>query len=115
MIFGANPARMPWAETVLAVALAVLLSGCVTNARTVYDQPTLHPGETVSCVSDPCSVYFETPAGSGTHIVKESGVKAGEVTGGQRAYIGSYWSGQKVFTVEGTDLPEAYLDVMGVD
>jgi len=96
-----------------AIAVAALLSGCVSNARTVYDGPTLQPGQSVTCVSNPCDVYFQIPGGTGTHIVRQELIKAGEVTGGQRVYLGSYWAGRTVFTVEGTDLPAAYLTVMG--
>jgi len=104
-----------WANAVAVVASVTLLAGCVTatNTRTVYDGPTLHPGDTVTCISNPCDVYFETPAGSGTHEVLQGTIKAGEVTGGQRTYLGSYWAGPTNFTVTGTDLPTAYLMVMG--
>ena len=105
-----------WAKPVFAVGLAVLSTGCATNnARTVYDEPTLRPGETVICESNPCSDYFDTPAGSGTHTVFVGGgtVKAGEAIGGQRVFLGQYYGGEKVFKVDGTDLPEAYLNVLG--
>ena len=107
-----------WAKPVFAAGLAVLLSGCASNNTrvvSVYDEPTLRPGGTVNCESNPCSVYFETPAGSGTHTVVEAGgtVKAGEAVGGQRVFLGEYYGGEKEFRVEGTDLPPAYLNVLG--
>jgi hypothetical protein len=100
-----------WSKPTLTAA-ALLLSGCATNSQTVYDGPTLRPGETVTCESNPCSVYFETPAGSGTHTIFQDGsIKAGVAVGGQRVLLGEYYGGTKVFHVEGTGLPEAYLNV----
>ncbi len=102
------------ASTLFVAGLAALSSGCVANdSRTVYDNPTLRPGETVFCESSPCSVYFETPAGTGTHTVIEGSgsTKAGEAVGGQKVFLGEFFGGEKIFTVEGTDLPPAYLTV----
>ena len=111
---GANGVR-----SLVLVSLAVLLSACQTNesrtVRSVYDEPTLSPGETVTCESNPCKVYFQTPEGSGTHNVLLDGgsVKAGVAIGGQRVFLDEFYGGQHVFRVEGTDLPAAYLNVLG--
>jgi hypothetical protein len=102
-----------------AASLAVLLSACQTNetreSRSVYDEPTLSPGETVTCESNPCTVYFQSPEGSGTHdVVLDGGsIKAGVAIGGKRVSLGEYYGGEHVFRVEGTDLPAAYLNVLG--
>ena len=96
-----------------AALAATLAAGCASDARTVYDGPTLRPGETVTCVSSPCDLYFEIPAGSGSHRVLQGTIPAGEGSGGERVYLGSYYTGQQVFTLEGSDLPPAYLTVMG--
>lgn len=96
-----------------ALGLVVVLSGCLaTNSQTVFDGPTLRPGDTVTCESNPCTVYFETPAGSGTHNILQNGtIKAGVATGGVRVNLGEYFAGSTVFHVEGTELPKAYLTV----
>jgi hypothetical protein len=96
-----------------AIGLAIALSGCLTsNARTVFDEPTLRPGDNVTCAANPCTVYFETPAGSGTHDILQNGtIKAGVATGGVRVKLGEYFGGSTVFHVQGTELPKAYLTV----
>ena len=78
-------------RTLAAVGLVIVLSGCLTtNARTVFDEPTLRPGDNVTCAANPCTVYFETPAGSGTHDILQNGtIKAGVATGGVRVKLGS--------------------------
>ena len=100
-------------RTLAAVGLVIVLSGCLTtNARTVFDEPTLRPGDNVTCAANPCTVYFETPAGSGTHDILQNGtIKADVATGGVRVKLGEYFGGSTVFHVEGTELPKAYLTV----
>jgi len=107
------------AGAVFMLSLVILLPACQTSetrpTRSVYDEPTLQPGETVNCESNPCSVYFLTPEGSGTHDVLLDGgtVKAGVAIGGKRVYLGLYFGGGHEFRVEGTDLPTAYVNVLG--
>ena len=98
----------------LSGAAVLLLSGCAgTNPSTTYDSPTVRPGETVTCENSPCTVFFETPEGSGTHTIFQNGtVKAGVAVGGKRVSLGQYYGGSYVFHVEGTDLPKAYLEVI---
>ena len=98
-----------------AIGLAVLLSGCyATNPPNNFFEVTVRPGSTELCTSDPCTVYFETPAGSGTHNILQNGtIKAGVAIGGQRVRLGTYSNESLVFHVEGTDLPAAYLTVVG--
>ena len=97
------------------LGLAALLSGGLATASpNNYFEVTVRPGSTVVCLSDPCTVYFETPAGSGTHNILQNGtVKAGVAIGGQRVLLGGYSGESLVFRVEGTDLPEAHLTVIG--
>ena len=97
------------------LGLAVLSTGCLaTNAANTFFEVTVRPGSSVICTSDPCTVYFETPAGSGTHDILQQGtVKAGEAIGGERVLLGVYSNESLVFHVEGTDLPAAYLTVVG--
>jgi hypothetical protein len=104
-----------FARSLGAIGLAVLSSGCLaTNSTNNYFEVTVRPGSSVFCLSDPCTVYFETPAGSGTHNILQNGtVKAGVAIGGQRVLLGGYSDDSLVFHVEGTDLPAAYLTVVG--
>lgn len=97
------------------MGLAVLSSGCLAagSPNTFFDV-TVRPGSSVVCASSPCTVYFETPAGSGTHNILQNGtIKAGVAIGGQRVSLGQYFAHSVVFHVEGTDLPPAYLSVVG--
>lgn len=105
----------PFARALAAMGLAVLSSGgFASNSQNTFFEVTVRPGASVLCASDPCSVYFETPAGSGTHDILQNGtVKAGTATGGQRVLLGVYSNESLVFRVEGTDLPAAYLTVVG--
>ena len=98
-----------------AVGLAVLSSGCLANnSQNTFFEVTVRPGSSVVCASSPCTVYFETPAGSGTHNILQNGtVKAGVAIGGQRVALGQYFTHSVVFHVEGTDLPAAHLSVVG--
>lgn len=98
-----------------ALGLAMFSLGCLANSSpNTFFEVTLQPGSSVVCASSPCTVYFETPAGSGTHNILQNGtVKAGVATGGQRLLLGEYFAHSVVFHVEGTDLPPAYLSVVG--
>lgn len=104
-----------FAGVVGMTGLAVILSGCLaSHPPNNYFEVTVRPGSSEICASDPCTVYFETPAGSGTHNVLQNGtIMAGVATGGQRVLLGEYSNESVVFRVEGTDLPVAYLTVVG--
>jgi hypothetical protein len=98
-----------------AIGLAVISSGCLAaSSPNTFFEVTVRPGSSVLCMSDPCTVYFETPAGTGTHNILQHGtIQAGVATGGQRVLLGVYSNESLVFHVEGTDLPAAYLTVVG--
>ena len=104
-----------FAAAVGAVGLSVVASGCfATGSPNTFFEVTVRPGSSVVCASSPCTVYFETPAGSGTHNILQNGtVKAGVAIGGKRVSLGEYSAHSVVFHVEGTDLPAAYLSVAG--
>jgi hypothetical protein len=98
-----------------AIGLAVISLGCLaTSSSNTFFEVTVRPGSSVVCASSPCTVYFETPAGSGTHNILQNGtVKAGVAIGGQRVLLGQYFAHSVEFHVEGTDLPSASLSVVG--
>jgi hypothetical protein len=101
--------------SLIATGLVVLSSGTLANnyANTFFEV-TVRPGASVTCGSSPCTVYFEAPAGSGTHNILQNGtVNAGVAIGGQRVLLGEYFAHSTVFHVEGTDLPAADLSVVG--
>ena len=112
-----NPTRIVsrFTSALGAIGLAVLSpESLATGSANTFFEVTVRPGSSVICASDPCNVYFETPAGSGTHNILQNGtVKAGVAVGGQRVSLGVYSNESLVFRVEGTDLPVAYLTVVG--
>lgn len=101
--------RLALAGLILTTSFAI-----ADDSANSFFEVTVRPGTSVTCLSDPCSVYFETPAGSGTHEVLQNGTtKAGVAIGGQRVLLGLYSNDNVVFRVAGTDLPPAYLTVVG--
>lgn len=98
-----------------ASGLALLVSGCATSgAPNTFYEVTVRPGTSTVCASSPCTVYFESPAGSGTHDILQNGtIKAGVARGGERVRLGEYFAHSVTFRVAGTDLPVAYLSVVG--
>ena len=72
------------------IGLAVIsLGSLATSSPNTFFEVTVRPGSSVVCASSPCTVYFETPAGSGTHNILQNGtVKAGVAIGGQRVLLG---------------------------
>ena len=103
------------ARPLVTTGLAMISLGCLANnSPNTFFEVTVRPGSSVLCASSPCTVYFETPAGSGTHNILQNGtVKAGVAIGGQRVLLGEYFDHSVVFRVEGTDLPAAHLSVVG--
>lgn len=103
------------ASKTIPVVLVPLLLGCQATTPTHnFGEITLTPGESLICASDPCTVYFETPAGTGTHNILQNGtILAGVAEGGQRVLLGLYSNESAIFRVEGTDLPPAHLGVIG--
>lgn len=113
----ANPVAILSRITLPAVAVGLALVSSAPAAgdgANTFFEVTVRPGTSVLCLSDPCSVYFETPAGSGTHDILQNGTtKAGVAVGGERVLLGIYSNENLVFRVDGTDLPVAYLTVVG--
>ena len=89
-----NPTRIVsrFAGTLGAMGLAILSSwSFATGTANTFFEVTVRPGSSVICTSDPCTVYFETPAGSGTHNILQNGtVNAGVAVGGQRVSLGVF-------------------------
>jgi hypothetical protein len=103
-----------------ALFAAPLLAGCGANfTRSTacdgnnFDRVTLQPGCSATCTQEPCSVYFRMPAGQGKLLVRGRAVDIGEYPAGETAFLGSFWHGSHIFTVEGVDVPPAYLTVGG--
>jgi hypothetical protein len=91
---------------------AALLAGCATSGRHVSDwgEITLAPGDTGTCMSNPCRVYFEMPPGDGTYRVTANEVTVGEFPAGETVSLGSFFESNAI-KLPGTNVPHTYIYV----
>jgi hypothetical protein len=109
-----------WRRSLLPVAMpvafGVVLGACASNAPTQSEDVggiILKPGDSKTCISAPCAVWFQMPAGSGTYtLLEDDGTRVGDYPAGQKVQIGNYWSSH-VFTIADADFPKAHLYVTG--
>ncbi len=108
-IFRKHSSLHVWA--VLAVT-ASMFAGCVSTGNHVTDwgEITLSPGDTGSCTSNPCRVFFKMPPGDGTYKVTGTGFTIGEYPAGKTVVIGSFFESSAI-KVEGAGVPPAYIYV----
>jgi hypothetical protein len=98
----------------LPALAAMLLGACVTHGRFVSDwgQITLAPGDTGTCSSNPCQVFFKMPPGEGTYKVTGTGFTIGEYAAGETVNLGGFFQSSAI-KVQGADVPKAYIYVPG--
>jgi hypothetical protein len=98
----------------LTLLAALLLAACATTGRFVsaWGQITLAPGDTGTCSSNPCQVYFEMPPGDGTYRVTGTGFTIGDYPAGKTVNIGSFFESSAI-KVAGAAVPDAYIYVPG--
>ena len=77
-----------------------------------FGRVNLEPGCSAVCTDEPCAVHFQMPPGEGEYLVRTPGVRIGEYPAGEKVFLGAFWVGTYVFTVEGTEAPPAYLNVV---
>ncbi len=96
------------------IAAAILFSGCTSTATYVSDwgEITLAPGDTGTCSSNPCRVFFQMPAGTGTYTVTGTGFTIGEYPAGKTVNLGSFFESSAI-KVEGAEVPKTYIYVPG--
>lgn len=89
-----------------------LLAGCAGSGRFVSDwgEITVAPGDTGSCASNPCRVYFQMPPGQGNYAVTIAHIPAGEYPAGSLADLGSFFDSRAVRVV-GAGVPATYVYV----
>ena len=97
----------------LLIGSLPLLVACTSTGRHVSDwgEITLRPGDTGTCLSNPCRVFFEVPPGEGKYLITANEVKVGEYPAGKTAMIGSFWESNAI-KFPGTDIPHTYIYVM---
>jgi hypothetical protein len=96
----------------LSVALLSLLSACASPGKHVtgWGEVTVAPGETATCQSNPCRVYFQMPKGSGEYVVTGNAVKYGSYPAGKTVSLGSFF-GSNAIMVPDAGVPTAYVYV----
>lgn len=108
---GRNNAVAPRGLTLLA---ATLVAACTSTGHFVsaWGQITLAPGDTGTCSSNPCQVFFEMPPGDGTYTVNGTGFTIGDYPAGKTVNIGSFFESSAI-KVAGAGVPDAYIYVPG--
>jgi len=97
----------------LLIGTLPLLVACTSTGRHVSDwgEITLMPGDTGSCLSNPCRVFFQMPPGEGKYLMTANEVKVGEFPAGKKVMIGSFYE-SNALKFPGTDIPHTYIYVM---
>ena len=107
---------IPLTPAASLAAMAIGLASCASNAPTESEdvgEVILQPGETKTCISTPCTVWFQMPEGTGTYpLFEDGGTKLGDFPAGEKVQIGNFWSSQ-TFKIPGSDFPEAHLTTVG--
>ena len=99
------------------MALALLAAGCTTSpSGSDFNVVNLARGQSITCYTNPCTVMYTMPAGTGNHAVWGNAFNLGEFPAEQVANLGPWWTDQSPveFTVRGIAAQPAYLYVRGV-
>jgi len=99
-----------WLRLALPYGVLAVLSACAStgsNTITGWDQITIGPGDTGTCESSPCEVFFKMPPGSGSYEVTANETKVGVFPAGQTVSLGSFWQSQGI-QVPTAGVPQAY-------
>jgi hypothetical protein len=98
----------------LLIGVVPLLVACTSTGRQVSDwgEITLMPGDTGTCLSNPCRVFFEMPPGEGKYLVTANEVKVGGFPAGKKVMLGSFYESNAI-KFPGTDVPHTYIYIPG--
>jgi hypothetical protein len=101
-----------WSRHLILVCVTAaigLLSACASNGKNVggFDELHLAPGDTGTCDSSPCQVFFLIPAGTGSYQVTGNGLNLGTYPAGKEAGLGNFWENQ-IFQIRGMDVPDTH-------
>ncbi len=102
----------PVARWLLLTGVASVLTACASTGRHVTDwgEITLAPGDTGTCQSNPCRVFFQMPAGDGTYRVTANQVKVGDFPAGKTVSLGSFYESSSI-KLPDTGVPPTYIYV----
>ncbi len=97
---------------------SLVVAGCASQpggGSSNFGQVTLTPGATALCYTDPCTVMFQMPAGSGSYTVRANNQVVGTYPAGQLANLGGFFRNNSPFTitVDGTNAKPAIFYVQG--
>jgi hypothetical protein len=92
--------------------VASLLAACASTGQHVtgWGQITLGPGDTGTCQSNPCQVFFRMPKGSGTYKVTGNAVTYGVYPAGKTVTLGSFFNSNSI-KVPDAGVPPAHVYV----
>ncbi len=96
-----------------AIGALCLLSGCVSTTGQFpsgWGEVTVAPGDTGTCLSSPCRVFFQMPPGKGSYPVTVRHIQVGAFPAGEKVNLGHFVETSAI-RVEGTDAPAAYVYV----
>ena len=102
------------ARGALLGAFALLAACQTTGGKNVssMDKLNLAPGDTGNCLSSPCQVFLQMPAGEGEYEVTANQVKLGVFPAGQNVDLGGITE-SSVIEIQGMDAPKTYVYVSG--
>jgi hypothetical protein len=100
--------------TPVLICALPLLAACASSGRhvTSWGEITLAPGDTGTCQSNPCRVFFQMPPGEGTYTVTANRVKVGDFPAGKTVSLGSFFESNSI-RLPGTQAPPAYIYLPG--
>jgi hypothetical protein len=104
-----------FATSALSICLMPILTSCTSTGRHVSDWGgiTLAPGDTGNCLSNPCSIYFQMPAGTGTYLVTANQIRVGRYPAGQKVGLGGFYESSSIRVPE-AKVPPAYVYIPNV-
>ena len=105
-------------KVLIVAASMTLLAACAGSGQKTaggvggnFENVTLQPGRSVSCVYSPCRVFFVMPQGVGDYVITINKRETGKYPAGKKVLLGSFYSGSYVIRVLDSDAPLAYLGI----
>ena len=94
------------------------LTGCAgqpSGGGSDFGQVNLAPGRTAACYTDPCTILYAMPPGTGSYVVRANNQLVGTYPAGQVANLGDFFRMDSpiTITVDGTDAKPAILYITG--
>lgn len=95
---------------------ALLLSGCAGQSAGGGDfgQVTVGPGDSKTCYSTPCTIYYQMPPGQGTYTVRVNGQVGANVAAGSVGNLGGFYRYDSPIriTVDGLAVKDAVVYIV---